>query len=153
MNAMQIVLTIISMLAYSRSHDSCALTIIWSIYLKACRLLARAFNTLHALGITMSHKWTAEAFKKIARTAKAHTQSAEGSYPICRRLIPNLPWQTFLTSDHTTMSISQCACFRSASTTRITSSMQLLRRSMSYLSRLSSHQIWQRRFACIDAKD
>lgn len=64
------------MLAYSRSHESAVLTMAWSIYLKACGLSARAFDALHTLGLTMSHTWTADAFRKIARAAKAHREHA-----------------------------------------------------------------------------
>ncbi|KAH9852593.1 hypothetical protein C2E23DRAFT_868457 [Lenzites betulinus] len=71
---LKIVLTIISMLSYSRSHESCLLTIIWSIYLKACGLSARSFDALHSLGLTMSHKWAAEAFAKISKQESATTQ-------------------------------------------------------------------------------
>ncbi|KAI0350254.1 hypothetical protein OH77DRAFT_1573825 [Trametes cingulata] len=73
-NPFHVILTVIIMLAYSRSQASSRLTMIWSIFLKACGLSARAFDALHGLGITMSHKWTAEAFKAIAKTAKADTQ-------------------------------------------------------------------------------
>ncbi|KAI0363576.1 hypothetical protein BV20DRAFT_1057947 [Pilatotrama ljubarskyi] len=73
-NPFHIILTIITMLAYSRSHASSRLTMIWSIFLKACGIPARAFDTLHALGLTMSHKWTADAFTSIAKSAKADTR-------------------------------------------------------------------------------
>ncbi|EIW55822.1 uncharacterized protein TRAVEDRAFT_129435 [Trametes versicolor FP-101664 SS1] len=73
--ALLIILTVISMLAYSRSHDSSRLTMIWSIFLKACGLPARAFDALHALGITMSHKWTTNAFQTVAKNAKIDTKT------------------------------------------------------------------------------
>ncbi|OJT05420.1 hypothetical protein TRAPUB_13205 [Trametes pubescens] len=73
-NFRDVILTIITMLAYSRSHKSSRLTMVWSIFLKACGLPARAFDTLHALGITMSHKWTANTFKAIAESAKGDTR-------------------------------------------------------------------------------
>ncbi|RDX45838.1 hypothetical protein OH76DRAFT_1457458 [Lentinus brumalis] len=76
-----IILAVISMLAYSRSHDSSIITMSWSIYLKACGLSARAFDALHALGLTMSHKWTCEAFKKISEAAKRATQRAIADFP------------------------------------------------------------------------
>ncbi|KAI0668429.1 hypothetical protein C8Q78DRAFT_1098590 [Trametes maxima] len=73
-NPFHVILTIISMLAYSRSHDSCLLTVVWTIYLKSCGLPARSFDALHALGITMSHKWASEAYATISRTEQATTQ-------------------------------------------------------------------------------
>ena len=69
------------MLAYSRSQRSCRLTVGWSIYLKACGLSARAFDTLHSLGLVMSYKWTCEAFTTIARTARADRQLAIANFP------------------------------------------------------------------------
>lgn len=69
------------MLAYSRSSHSSTLTIVWSIYLKACGLSARAFDALHALGLTMSHKWTADAFSKIAKAARADRLLAIADHP------------------------------------------------------------------------
>ncbi|CDO73373.1 hypothetical protein BN946_scf185013.g6 [Trametes cinnabarina] len=75
-NPFHVILTIISMLSYARSHDSCVLTMIWSIYLKACGLSARAFDALHMLGLTMSHKWTATAFGQIAQAAKVARRRA-----------------------------------------------------------------------------
>lgn len=38
----------------------------WALYLKHCGLSARAFDTLHALGFVMSHKWTCEALLDIS---------------------------------------------------------------------------------------
>ncbi|KAI0635511.1 hypothetical protein C8Q77DRAFT_1052916 [Trametes polyzona] len=69
-----VILTTISMLSYSRSHHSCLLTSVWSIYLKACGLSARSFDALHALGFTMGHKWATQAFVTISQTEQATTQ-------------------------------------------------------------------------------
>jgi hypothetical protein len=55
---------------------------LWAIYLKACGLSARAFDALHALGIVMSHKWTANAFGTISDRTMEET----------RQLIHKLPW-------------------------------------------------------------
>ncbi|OJT15551.1 hypothetical protein TRAPUB_6526 [Trametes pubescens] len=76
-----IILTIISTLSYARSHDSCLLTMVWSIYLKACGLSARAFDALHLLGLTMSHKWTASAFGHISQAAGVSRNRAIHSRP------------------------------------------------------------------------
>ncbi|KAI0639717.1 hypothetical protein C8Q77DRAFT_1082554 [Trametes polyzona] len=73
-NPFHVILTVISMLSYSRSHHSCLLTIVWSIYLKACGLSARSFDALHALGFTMSHKWATKAYTIISQTEQATTQ-------------------------------------------------------------------------------
>ncbi|EJF60635.1 hypothetical protein DICSQDRAFT_62442 [Dichomitus squalens LYAD-421 SS1] len=76
-----VILTIITMLFYSRSHDNSRLTVLWSIYLKACGVPARAFDVLHTLGLVMSHKWTANAFAIISRNALAETRKAIRTHP------------------------------------------------------------------------
>ena len=63
----------ISMISYSRSHDSAYIAAIWSLYLKAYGLPARACDALHALGITMSHTWGAKAFSALATNASKET--------------------------------------------------------------------------------
>ncbi|KAI9059966.1 hypothetical protein FKP32DRAFT_1613962 [Trametes sanguinea] len=75
-NPCHVILTIMMMLVYSRSHDCCLLKMLWSIYLKACGLSARAFDALHMLGLTMSHKWTANVFAQIAQAAAAARRRA-----------------------------------------------------------------------------
>lgn len=52
----------VSQIQYTRSHRRGRLPKIWAIYLKACGLSARAFDAIHSLGITMSHKWAANAY-------------------------------------------------------------------------------------------
>jgi hypothetical protein len=51
------VLTMISMASMSRSHHQCKLAKLLTIYFRSCGLSAKAFDTLHTLGITMSQKW------------------------------------------------------------------------------------------------
>lgn len=58
---------IISMLAYTQSHHSSQIQKLFAVYLKFRGLSAKAFNTLHALAFTMSHKWTADAVGKILK--------------------------------------------------------------------------------------
>lgn len=50
-------LTLISMAPMSHSHHWCKLAKLLTIYFRSCSLSAKAFNTLHALGITISQKW------------------------------------------------------------------------------------------------
>lgn len=52
----------VSQVQYTRSHQCGRLPKLWAIYLKACGLSARAFDAIHALGVTMSHKWAANAY-------------------------------------------------------------------------------------------
>nr|VWP00644.1 Putative transcriptional regulator containing an aminotransferase domain [Ganoderma boninense] len=80
-NPFHVILTIISMLFYSRSHDNSQLPVLWSVYLKACGVPARAFDVLHALGLVMSHKWTANAFASISRNASLDTRKAIREFP------------------------------------------------------------------------
>ncbi|KAJ7849914.1 hypothetical protein B0H13DRAFT_1905974 [Mycena leptocephala] len=77
-----VVLNIISQIQYTRSHRRGRVPKLWAIYLKACGLSARAFDALHALGIVMSHKWTANAFGTMSGRAMEET----------RQLIHKLPW-------------------------------------------------------------
>ncbi|KAJ7080894.1 hypothetical protein B0H15DRAFT_786779 [Mycena belliarum] len=77
-----VVLNIISQIQYTRSHRRGRVPKLWAIYLKACGLSARAFDALHALGIVMSHKWTAEAFGILSDSAIKDVQE----------LVQKLPW-------------------------------------------------------------
>ncbi|KAJ7863951.1 hypothetical protein B0H14DRAFT_2574605 [Mycena olivaceomarginata] len=78
----QVILHMISQIQFTRSNQCGRVTKLWSIYLKACGLSARAFDTLHALGILMSHKWTANAYGTLSDCAIAEV----------RALIHLLPW-------------------------------------------------------------
>ena len=49
--------TMVSMASMSRSHHRCKLAKLLTIYFRSCGLSAKAFDTLHSLGITMSQKW------------------------------------------------------------------------------------------------
>jgi hypothetical protein len=56
----------ISMASFSRSHHRCRLAKLLSIYFKSCGLATKAFDTLHALGITMSQKWVYDGIERIS---------------------------------------------------------------------------------------
>ncbi|KAA1471157.1 hypothetical protein DENSPDRAFT_776137 [Dentipellis sp. KUC8613] len=71
-----VIMNILSMLSFTRSHHCNRLPMLWSIYLKSCGLSARAFDALHAVGLLMSHKWTTTAFASIASRAEEAAQSA-----------------------------------------------------------------------------
>lgn len=64
----------ISQAHYTRSNRRGRVPKIWSIYLKACGLSARAFDALHALGILMSHKWTSNAVGTLSTRAMTTVQ-------------------------------------------------------------------------------
>jgi hypothetical protein len=58
---------IISMLGYTRSHHRGRFQKLFAVYFKFCGLTARGFDTLHALALTMSHKWTCDAVGRISK--------------------------------------------------------------------------------------
>ncbi|KAI0309974.1 hypothetical protein OF83DRAFT_1156781, partial [Amylostereum chailletii] len=65
----QVILNILGMLSYTRSHRWSCLAGLWAIYLKTCGLSSRAFDALHATGMIMSIKWTTERMDKISDIA------------------------------------------------------------------------------------
>ncbi|KAJ6494521.1 hypothetical protein C8R45DRAFT_1135396 [Mycena sanguinolenta] len=60
------ILIVIAMFSYSRSHHRSRLQKLFAIYFKFRGLSAKGFDTLHAIGLTMSNKWTGNA---VARTS------------------------------------------------------------------------------------
>lgn len=63
---------LISMSTFSRSHANSKLPKLLTIYFKSCGLSAKAFDTLHALGITMCQKWAYDGIERLsARVHKA----------------------------------------------------------------------------------
>ncbi|KAJ6586278.1 hypothetical protein DFH09DRAFT_910806 [Mycena vulgaris] len=81
-NPDMVVLHMVSQAQYTRSNRRGRVAKIWSIYMEACGLSARAFDALHVLGILMSHKWTANAIGTLSGSAMAEV----------RRIIDKLPW-------------------------------------------------------------
>lgn len=57
---------LISMSAFSRSHANSKLPKLLTIYFKSCGLAAKAFDTLHALGITMCQKWAYDGIERLS---------------------------------------------------------------------------------------
>lgn len=60
---------IIAMLSYTRSHHRARFQKLFAVYLKFRGLSAKGFDTLHALALTMSHKWTGNAVGRISKQA------------------------------------------------------------------------------------
>lgn len=54
------------MASLSRSHHRCKLAKLLTVYFKSCGLATKAFDTLHALGITMSQKWAYRAISTLS---------------------------------------------------------------------------------------
>ncbi|KAF8812627.1 hypothetical protein BYT27DRAFT_7220796 [Phlegmacium glaucopus] len=73
-NSEKILILICCMLSYARSHHRCRLQKLLAIYLKFKGISAKGFDTLHAMGLTMSHKWTAD-------TCMAEVQAKIEQYP------------------------------------------------------------------------
>lgn len=61
------VLTMISMASMSRSQNRCKLAKLLTIYFRSCGLSTKAFDTLHALEITMSQKWLYTGINALAQ--------------------------------------------------------------------------------------
>ena len=49
----------------SRSHHRCKLAKLLTIYFKSCGISAKAFDTLHTLGLTMSQKWVYKGIRAL----------------------------------------------------------------------------------------
>ncbi|KAI0038742.1 hypothetical protein FA95DRAFT_1613142 [Auriscalpium vulgare] len=71
-----VIMNVIASLAFTRSHHVNRMSQLWAIYLKSCGLSERAFDTLHALGLTMSSKWTTEAVNDISEKAMSAARTA-----------------------------------------------------------------------------
>ncbi|KAF8153869.1 hypothetical protein B0H34DRAFT_753337 [Crassisporium funariophilum] len=74
-------LSCIAQMQYSRSHHRNRFQKIWAIYLKACGLSARAFDAIHALGLTMSHKWASNAYGILSDRSMQEARKAIREYP------------------------------------------------------------------------
>jgi len=55
------------MLSYFRSHHRCRLQKLLALYFQFKGVSAKGFDTLHAMGLTMSHTWTAETVARISK--------------------------------------------------------------------------------------
>ncbi|KAI0074983.1 hypothetical protein K474DRAFT_1600590 [Panus rudis PR-1116 ss-1] len=62
-------LLIFGMLSFSRSQQSCKLQKLLTVYFKSCALPTKAFDTLHAVGITMSQKTAYRLVRHLSDTA------------------------------------------------------------------------------------
>ncbi|TCD71585.1 hypothetical protein EIP91_007332 [Steccherinum ochraceum] len=63
------VLMAIAMCSFSRSHHSCKIPKLLTVFFKACGLSTKAFDTLNALGITLSQKSSYRTIRTIASQA------------------------------------------------------------------------------------
>ena len=67
------------MLAFTRSSCHGRFQKFLSIYFKFRGLSAKGFDTLHALALTMSHKWTCNAIGKISEKAMDEMNSLKNN--------------------------------------------------------------------------
>ena len=70
-----------SIVSFSRSVRRCKFQQLLTFYLKACGLKARAFDTLHAMHITMSQKTVYTAVDVVAETQQKQMQTDIQEYP------------------------------------------------------------------------
>ena len=75
-------LTILSIICFTRTHHASKLQKLYTIYFKGCGLAGKAFDTLHALGITMSSTASYEMTERLSKAARMALLSA----------IEHLPW-------------------------------------------------------------
>ncbi|KAJ7670870.1 hypothetical protein DFH06DRAFT_1370098 [Mycena polygramma] len=77
----QIILVVIAIFEYTRSHHRGRLQKLFAIYFKFKGLSAKGFDTLHAIGLTMSNKWTGDAVGRISAASMAEMQKLMDRFP------------------------------------------------------------------------
>ncbi|KAF8878326.1 hypothetical protein BD779DRAFT_1447822 [Infundibulicybe gibba] len=100
-NPNMVVLSMISQCQYTRSHRRGRIAKLWAIYLKACGTSARAFDAIHTLGLTMSHKWTSNAYRTLSKHAMDALRQRihEAPYIISHDNV-NIPLRVFSQREH-----------------------------------------------------
>ncbi|KXN83941.1 hypothetical protein AN958_00792 [Leucoagaricus sp. SymC.cos] len=69
------------MVSYSRSHNRNRLAKLLAIALKFKGISAKGFDILHAMKLTMSHKWVANSVKRISESCMAEVKQKLRSHP------------------------------------------------------------------------
>ena len=69
------------MLNFSRSHANSKLPKLLTIYFKSCGLATKAFDTLHALGITMCQKWAYDGIERLSACVRKALHNDIANYP------------------------------------------------------------------------
>jgi hypothetical protein len=77
----KIVLMILAMLQYTRNQRQNRFQKLFAIYFKFRGLTAKGFDTLHALALTMSHKWTCESIGRMSERAMAEALALAAIFP------------------------------------------------------------------------
>ncbi|KAK7059555.1 hypothetical protein R3P38DRAFT_3167995 [Favolaschia claudopus] len=68
-NPAKTIIVIIALFEYTRSNRRSRLQKLFAIYFKFKGLSAKGFDTLHAIGLTMSSRWTSDAVDRISAAA------------------------------------------------------------------------------------
>jgi hypothetical protein len=77
----QVILIIISMLSYTRNSWCGHFQKLFSVYFKFRGLTAKGFDVLHALALTMSHKWACNAVGRISLSCTKEMHSLMDNFP------------------------------------------------------------------------
>ncbi|EED81818.1 predicted protein [Postia placenta Mad-698-R] len=77
-----VMLYTIAMLAFSHSNRNSLCQKLIAIYLKSCGTSAKAFDTLHALGVTISQKWTYDGLEKLSQHPRESLLADIENFPI-----------------------------------------------------------------------
>jgi hypothetical protein len=86
----------VSIASMSRSHHQCKLAKLLTIYFRSCGLSAKAFDTLHALGLTMSQKWVYRGVATLAQQQQVQLLEDIKKYPwFGTHDNINIPFRTF----------------------------------------------------------
>ncbi|KAJ7718343.1 hypothetical protein B0H16DRAFT_1740112 [Mycena metata] len=80
-NPANTILIIIAIFSYTRTHNCGRLQKLFAIYFKFRGLSAKGFDTLHAIGLTMSNKWTGDAVERISEEAMVAMKSFMDRFP------------------------------------------------------------------------
>ncbi|KAJ7666792.1 hypothetical protein DFH06DRAFT_1294986 [Mycena polygramma] len=76
-----IILVVLAIFSYTRTHHRGRLQKLFAIYFKFRGLSAKGFDTLHAIGLTMSNKWTGNAVDRISKESMAAMKELMDRFP------------------------------------------------------------------------
>jgi hypothetical protein len=71
----------IAMSSYSRSHHHCKIPKLLTVYFKSCGLATKVFDTLNALGISMSQKWAYDTIDDLSTRVRQQMRDDIRTYP------------------------------------------------------------------------
>ncbi|KAF6756532.1 hypothetical protein DFP72DRAFT_989671 [Ephemerocybe angulata] len=92
----KVIFTVISMACYYMSHHWNRLPKLLAIYLKFRGVSAKGFDTLHIMGLTMSHKWACDVVKRMtAETTKEVAERMEDCPWVISYDNVNIPFRVF----------------------------------------------------------